>query len=140
MRNIGERGLAAGLYDIPEPSSGVKIGQTKSTFLRGLIRNASFSNTRHRKYVYDLLRLEEYIADGYHGWASAVHYGCLKNRYRCEWEKIYAELKPDERRERGKKGEQTYAMWLDMNKTIDANAREEEEEARRRWLAAGGRP
>lgn len=138
MRNTRERGPPPRLYDMPKSSREVR-GQ-KSTFLRGLIRNASFSNARHRKYVYDLLRLEEYIADGYHGWASAVHYGCLKNQYRYEWEKIYAELKPDQWKELVRKGEQTYVMWLDMKKTIEVNAREEEEEARRQWLAAGGRP
>ncbi|MGD0318640.1 MAG: hypothetical protein ABSB56_02950 [Nitrososphaerales archaeon] len=119
---------------------GVRRTFPKSTFLRGLIRNASFSNSRHRRRVYDLLRLEKHVTDGYQGWADAVHYGFLKNQYRYEWERICEELKPKEWSELVRKGQQTRAMLLDMKKTIDANRREEEEKARRWWRAAGGRP
>lgn len=140
MRSIRERGSTPRTYGTPNSSCRPRVGRTKSTFLRGLIRNTSFSNAKNRGYIYDLLRLEEYITDGYHGWASAVHYRYLKDQYRYEWEKLYAELRSDQWKELVGKGEQTYVMRLDMDKTIKANAREEVEQARRRWLAAGGRP
>ncbi|RLI76676.1 hypothetical protein DRP05_12480 [Archaeoglobales archaeon] len=112
--------------------------EVKSEFIKSLIRNTSWRDEERRKYIDELILLERYILEGVKGYASALHYGSLKQRYREEWEKIYSELKPEEFEELMKREEEERKRKKLEDDLRRAEEIKEMERRKREWLEMGG--
>ena len=76
----------------------ITIGyNVKSLFIRNLIKDHNYYNYVFRDYVYDLIRLEEFImCGGPNSFSSSMVFHSLKSSYRFEYEVLLKELKPGE--------------------------------------------
>ncbi len=121
-------------------SSRISYAAAKSNLVKDLIRSSSFSSARQRAYIDELLRLEEFILEGVHGFASGMHYNHLKYRHPQEWSRIYEELKPDQFREICKREELEEAERKHEEEVRKADEKRWEERARQEWISLGGKP
>ena len=128
------------MTDVIISPSGISPGKAKSKVVKDLIKGSSFSDSSVRTRVDELLRIERYILDGVHSYASALLYHHLKGKYPAEWTNIYEELEPSEfqilRREEEKRLKEQ-ERWRETQRKAE---KEREERARRDWQAMGGRP
>ena len=67
--------------------------EPKSEVIKEKIKNIKL-NYKNKKYIEELLDLEDYIVNVVHSMGGNYLYHDLKDRYKKEWKEIYLELKP----------------------------------------------
>lgn len=120
----------------------VPYRRVKSDFVKKMIRGSSFADRRRRAYIDDLVRIEDSIQTPASGWgyAGAMHYHQLREKYPKEWSIIYRELKP---REFGEmlEHEREEAARRDVEEKREKELKQKQEaQAKSEWLALGGTP
>jgi hypothetical protein len=114
----------------PKPYSAVK-----PTCIRQQIAGKSFSN---REYIDDLVRLEDYILERVHSYASALRYRRLRNSHPDEWEKIYSELDPKGFKRVLRLEREQKAKWESLQEVRKREISLAEARAKQDWAALGG--
>ena len=114
-------------------------GRARSKVIKDLIMGSNFYNPEIRTKVDELLRLEDCIAGGIHGWAHSILYNYLKSKYPQEWAEIYEELKPEPFSKVRAEQEQWEAERRLREEAERAKEFERERRAREQWLKLGGR-
>jgi hypothetical protein len=111
----------------------------KSKFIKNLIKGKSFSDKAYKKYISELVEIEDFILYGLRGMWGGSRYGDLKNKYAKEWEAIYKELKPKgfENFLANEKKEDQERKRLEAAERAEDN--EKEQGAEREWLSLGGK-
>ncbi len=113
----------------------------RSQYLRDLIRHTRWDARKGRKYIDDLIMLEEHILrrpgllKGFGALYGGINYSRLKRTYRREFETLCRELNPKEL-----KGQ---LKWEEERKTFlkesTQQLKEEEQQKRKDWIEAGGK-
>ena len=109
----------------------------KSEYIRQKLRKTKWKDS---EYIDDLIRLEDCIVNGVQGFAHAMAYSGLKDKYREEWEAIYMELEPERGRiiiERQRKQEE---KWKKEEEEYEKKRKKKLEEMLKDWEEMGGQP
>ena len=89
----------------------INPSRAKSKVIKDLIQGSSFYDSEVRTKLDELLRLEDCIVGGIHGWAHSVLYNYLRSKYPREWASIYEELGPEAFSKIRAEQEQRDAEW-----------------------------
>ncbi|NOY78705.1 MAG: hypothetical protein GXO76_12650 [Calditrichaeota bacterium] len=85
---------------VPEDTRSVrdsiaKYSHVKSQFIRNVITGKHWNLKDQRKYIDDLIAIEDFILNGNHTAYDSLVYSLLKERYAEEFKAIAYELKPE---------------------------------------------
>jgi len=72
-----------------------KYSHVKSRFIRNVIKGKHWNLKDQRKYIDDLIAIEDFILNGNHTTYDSLVYSLLKERYAEEFKAIAHELKPE---------------------------------------------
>ncbi len=72
-----------------------KYSHVKSRFIRNVIKGKHWNLKDQRKYIDDLIAIEDFILNGNHTAYDSLVYSLLKERYAEEFKAIAHELKPE---------------------------------------------
>ena len=117
----------------------INPSRAKSRVIKDLIRGSSFYDSEIRTKIDELLRLEDCIVSGIHGWAHSVLYNYLKSKYPQEWARIYEELKPETFSKIRAKQALWDAEWKQREESEKTEELEREKRAREEWVELGGK-
>ncbi len=113
----------------------------RSQYLRDLIRHTKWHATKGRKYIDDLIMLEEHILrrpgllKGFDALYGGINYSRLKRTYRREFETLCRALNPRELKKELKREEVSKTMIKEFTEQRKA----EEKQKRKDWIEAGGK-
>jgi hypothetical protein len=113
--------------------------KVKSEFIKRLIEETSWENESQRKYINNLVRLENYILKGTKGKAGAMRYERLKAKHHWEWKRIFQELNPEEfERVKNKQRleDEKLAQYVEVTMKESVNR---EKRLKQEWLMMGGK-
>ena len=107
----------------------------RSKYLRDLIRQTRWDATKGRKYIDDLIILEDCILRPPSDYYGLNGYGKLRARYRKEFEIICRELRPEELKNQLNRDKQKEKDHEEFMKKLE----QEKQGIRNNWIEAGGK-
>ena len=113
--------------------------ETKSKYIMAKVRERNVNNTDHRRYIIDLLHLENYVLNGSHGFPSAMNFKRMQSGYEEEYLALLKEFKPEEYQNKLEERAKEIEDYKKSRLEIDKERKKSIEELTLFWKKCGGR-